>query len=116
MQFEIGRYTSVQPVTAPVAPARAPAVKGTPAPAGADDAVAVAVDTGSAGPPAELRAAIATAAAAYDRLEASGSRLHFALDEQSGTLTVEVHDLAGNVTSTISGDDTLRLAAGEHLN
>jgi hypothetical protein len=114
MRFEIGRYTPTQPVTPPAAPSRAATVDPGPAPVPADSAVAV--ETTSASPPAELHAAIAQAATAYDALEASGSRLHFALDSQTGTLTVEVHDLAGNVTSTISGTDTLRLAAGEHLN
>jgi hypothetical protein len=65
-------------------------------------------------PPGVLRA-IAAAGAAYDRLEASGRRLHFALAPDTGELTVVVLDLEGTPVGTVPAHRVLDLAAGAPL-
>jgi hypothetical protein len=76
---------------------------------------AVAVDTLPTGPPAGVSDAIGVAAQAYDALAASGRSLHFAIDPPSGRLTVELHDLSGNVLSTVAPSQVLAIAGGGEL-
>ncbi|HEX4009239.1 MAG TPA: hypothetical protein VHX62_04495 [Solirubrobacteraceae bacterium] len=65
-------------------------------------------------PPGVLRA-IAGAGTAYDRLEASGRRLHFQLAPDTGELTVVVLDLEGTPVGTVPARRVLDLAAGAPL-
>ncbi len=114
MSFEIG---GIQPAPR-VTPAGAASATGTAATDAATSVQpAVEVDLGgvSDGLPPELRGAFATAAAAWDRLEAAGARLHFSTSGPGGRLSVEVHDLDGTARSTISGSDVLRIASGEEV-
>jgi hypothetical protein len=64
------------------------------------------------GPPPELASSFAVAAAAHQRLEAAGLRLHFAAGIPGRRVTVEVLELGGALRATISGSDALRLAGG----
>jgi len=66
-------------------------------------------------PPAGVLRAIEAAGAAYDRLEASGRRLHFHLAPDSGELTVLVLDLEGAPVGTLPVRRVLDLAAGGSL-
>ena len=99
---------------APVTAARQPAsVQNAASVHGADGAVEI--DTTSATVPVELYDAFSVASAAFDRLAQAGVHLHFSATEGTG-MTVEVQDADGNVRSTISATDTLRLAGGEPFN
>ena len=115
MSFDIGAVDQVQGTQAPTSPAAsAPqAQEALTVEAGHDEAVAV--DTFPASPPPELSDAIAAAAQAYDDLEASGRRLHFAVDPPTGRLSIEVHDLSGNVLSTLTPGEVLDVAGGGQL-
>lgn len=114
MSFDIGGVGQVPgaaPARSPAAAAqRAPVVSGT-----STDQEAVAVDTFPAGPPAEVSDAIGVAARSYDDLAASGRRLHFAVDPPSGRLTVELHDLSGNLLSAVTPRQVLDVAGGADL-
>lgn len=66
-------------------------------------------------PPPEVLDAVGTAAAAYDRLRTDGRRLHFATDPVTGRLSIEVHDLDGNLLTTLPPSRVLDLAAGGSL-
>lgn len=66
-------------------------------------------------PPPEVLEAIAAAAEAYDRLEASGRQLHFSADEETGQLTVQLLDLERNLIGTVPVASVLDLASGTPL-
>jgi hypothetical protein len=68
-----------------------------------------------ASPPPEVLDAIADAAAAYDRLEASGRRMHFDLDAATRRLTLELIDADGNRLRRLTGAQVLELADGKPL-
>jgi flagellar protein FlaG len=72
-------------------------------------------DTIPASPPAEVLDAIDAAWDAYDRLEATGHRLHFASNPRSGRLTVELHDLKDNILGTVPLAKALDVATGTTL-
>jgi hypothetical protein len=76
---------------------------------------AVTVDTFPASPPPEVMDAIAVATQAADRLAADGQALHFQVDPPTGKVTIEVHDLQGNVQSTVSPSKALDIAGGGTL-
>ena len=80
---------------------------------GIDDAVEI--DMIPSSPPPEVLDAIAKAAAAYDKLAASGRHVHFAVDRPTGRLAVQIQDRAGNTLSTITGAQALDLAAGDDI-
>ena len=87
-----------------------------PAPAQAAHAAdTVTVDTIPASPPPEVQAAMGVAAQAYDSLQASGKGLHFKVDEATGKLTVEVHDVHGNLLFQVPASTALDVAAGGSL-
>jgi len=76
---------------------------------------AVTDDTIPSSPPPELANALAVAAQAADRLAASGREIRFRLDGPTGKVTVEVHDLQGNVLSKLAPSKALDVAAGGSL-
>ncbi len=75
----------------------------------------VKVDAIPSAPPPEVHAAMAVAANAYHKLAASGRELSFRVDDRSGKLTVEVHDVHGNVLFTVPASKALDVAAGGSL-
>ncbi len=109
MSFDIGAVGQPQRTVQPGSAA------GTSAPVTAssgDHADAVTVDTLPASPPPELSKEIAAAARAYEDLLASGRRLHFDFESQSGRLKIELSDRDGNVLCTVSPPRALAIAAG----
>ena len=94
----------VDPSEATARAERAPAVSGA-APAASVDAI-------PSGPPADVRAQMAQAQRAYERLAAQGRSLHFGYDE-SGRTTVELRDRDGALLRTLSLSDVVDLASGE---
>jgi hypothetical protein len=116
VSFDIGGVNPAQN-SRPIIPAapQTPATNDS-LPVSGTEADAVEVDTMPASPPDEVMTAISAASSAYDRLEAGGQHLHFALDEPNRGLSVEVHDLSGNVLSTISPSDVLAIAGGATVN
>jgi hypothetical protein len=75
----------------------------------------VKVDMIPSSPPQEVLDAMGKAAQAHDDLKQSGRELHFNVDQSTGKLTVEVHDLNGNVLFTVPASKALEVAAGGSL-
>lgn len=111
MSFDIGSVGRT-PATTPSQPARSSA----PAPAQAAHATdTVTVDTVPASPPEEVHDAIGVANQAYHNLKAAGSELRFKVNEATGKLSVEVHDVHGNVMFTVPASTVLDVASGASL-
>jgi hypothetical protein len=108
MSFDIG---SVPPAASVTASSRAAGAGRTTAakPAFADKAVTV--QTFDPSPPPEVHAAMAQAAQAYDKLQASGHQLAFHLDAHTGHVEIEVHDLEGHVLFTVPPSKALDIAS-----
>jgi len=70
----------------------------------------VSVDTIPDSPPQEVLDAMDAASRAYQKLRAQGRELRFARDADSGRLTIEVHDLDGNLLRTIPPSKLLDVA------
>ena len=96
--------TSSSKATAPAAPAQ---------PARTTDGVTV--DTIPATPPPEVHEAMAIANNVYENLKANGRGMHFRVDEATGRLIVEVHDLHGNLLFSVPPSKALAIAGGESL-
>jgi len=112
MSFDIapvGGTPSSAPLNAPKA--TAPAAPAQPAPA----ADSVTVDAIPASPPPEVHEAMAVANDVYENLKASGRGMHFRIDEATGRLIVEVHDLHGNLLFSVPPSKALAIAGGESL-
>jgi hypothetical protein len=62
-------------------------------------------------PPPEVLAEVDAAAGRADELTRSGRELHFELDEETGRVTIQLRDLAGNVIRIVSPSEALRLAS-----
>jgi uncharacterized FlaG/YvyC family protein len=75
----------------------------------------VTVDTIPSSPPQEVLDAMGRAARAHQQLQSSGRELRFNLDRATGKLTVEVHDINGNVLFTVPASKALEVAAGGSL-
>ena len=111
MSFDIGSVGRT-PATTPSQTARPSA----PPPAQAAHAPdPVSVDTIPASPPEEVHAAIGVANQAYQNLKASGSELRFKINEATGKLSVEVHDVHGNLMFTVPSSTVLDVASGQPL-
>ena len=111
MSYDIGSVGRT-PAPTPSRTARSSA----PAPAQAVHAAdTVTVDTIPASPPPEVQDAIGVANQAYHNLKADGSELRFKIDESTGKLTVEVHDVHGNVLFTVPASTVLDVASGQPL-
>ena len=80
-----------------------------------DSPGAVKLDTIPASPPPEVTQAIVVAADAYDRLATKGAQLSFHVDERTGRLQVDVHDLRGNVLFSVPPSKALDIASGGDL-
>jgi hypothetical protein len=111
MSFDIGSVGRT-PATAPSQATRPSA----PAPAQAAHATdTVTVDTIPATPPPEVQDAIGVANQAYHDLKADGSEMRFKIDEKTGKLRVEVHDVHGNLMFTVPASSVLDVASGQPL-
>jgi flagellar protein FlaG len=66
-------------------------------------------------PPPEVQQAMGVAAQSYDKLQASGRGLHFKVDDATGKLIVEVHDLHGKLMFTVPASKALDIASGGSL-
>jgi uncharacterized FlaG/YvyC family protein len=108
MNFNIGsvRSTGVPPVQGSSA-ARGSKTSATQA----TNQEAVVVDAFSSTPPEEVQAAMATASASYDKLAANDQHISFRIDDRSGKLQIQVHDLNGNVLFDLPPDKALKAAA-----
>ncbi len=76
-----------------------------------DDAVEI--TTMPSSPPPAVLSAVANAAGAYDRLQASGQQLHFGSDPTTGGLTIELQDLSGNPLASVAPSQVLAIADGD---
>jgi hypothetical protein len=76
---------------------------------------AVSVDTMPASPPPEVHDAIGVAAQSYERLQASGHELGFAIDPTTRRVVAEVRDTQGNLLWTVPASKALEIAAGAPL-
>ncbi len=105
----VGQAQSTAPAQGVASAQPAPAT----APTDADQqAVSVELDSSSTAPPPELSGAIATAASAYQTLQSTGRRLHFAIDAPTGRLSIELHDLSGSALKTLNPSQVLAVAGG----
>ena len=111
MSFDIG---SVGGTPAAATPAKSQRPAAVPSPSvGSTDTVTV--DTIPASPPDEVHDAIGLANQAYHNLQASGSELRFKVNEATGKLSVEVHDVHGNLLFTVPASTVLDVASGGSL-
>ena len=111
MSFDIGSVGRT-PASVPTQSARSSA----PAPAqAAHNADTVTVDTIPVSPPPEVHEAMAVANQAYHNLKASGTELRFKINEATGKLSVEVHDVHGNLLFTVPASTALDVASGQPL-
>lgn len=75
----------------------------------------VTVDTLPSRPPVEVLKEMEAASRRYDELRSQQRELHFAHDETSNRVVVEVRDLEGNVLRTIPPSKALDVIAGGPL-
>ncbi len=80
--------------------------------AGSDSVI---VDMIPSSPPPEVHDAIAVAVQSYAQLAATDRQLRFHIDDRTGQVSVEVHDLKGNVLFTVPASKALDIAAGGTL-
>jgi hypothetical protein len=111
MSFDIGSVGRT-PAAAPAS--NSPRPTAVPS-AAAHDADTVTVDTIPASPPDEVHDAIGVANQAYHNLQAAGSELRFRVNESTGKLSVEVHDVNGNLMFTVPASTALDVASGASL-
>ena len=111
MSFDIGSVGRT-PAPTPSQPARSSAPASTQA---AHETDTVTVDTVPASPPQEVQDAMGVANQAYHNLQAAGSELRFRVNESTGKLSVEVHDLHGNLMFTVPASTALDVASGASL-
>jgi hypothetical protein len=113
MSFDIPTVAPATPSPAAGSIASRTAPTGQTVSAAAD--AAVNVDTLPASPPPEVHDAIAVAAQSYEQLAATNRQLSFRIDDRTGKLTVEVHDLKGKILFTVPASKALDVAAGGSL-
>ena len=111
MSFDIGSVGRT-PAAAPSQSARSSASAPTQATQVADT---VTLDTIPASPPPEVQDAIGVADQAYHNLQSEGNELRFKIDDSTGKLTVEVHDVHGNLMFTVPASTVLDVASGQPL-
>jgi len=75
----------------------------------------VTVDTIPSSPPPEVHEAMGVAAQAYDKLQAEGREMRFKVNEGTGKLVVEVHDLHGQLLFQVPASKALEVASGGSL-
>lgn len=114
MSFDIASVERTPHTSAPASASQAPGERtGKSGPVAETDPVVV--DTMPSSPPREVLDEMGTAAHAADRLAKDNRALHFRVDERSGKLTVEVHDLEGKLLFTVPASKALEIAAGGGL-
>ena len=111
MSFDIGSVGGTPAAAAAQGSRRSTAAPSSSAPS----ADTVTVDTIPASPPDEVHDAIGVANQAYHNLKASGSELRFKVNEATGKLSVEVHDVHGNLLFTVPASTVLDVASGGSL-
>ena len=111
MSFDIGSVGRTPAASPAAGSSRPPAAPSSPA----HEADTVTVDTIPASPPDEVHDAIGVANQAYHNLKASGSELRFKVNEATGKLSVEVHDVHGNLMFTVPASTALDVASGASL-
>jgi len=113
MTFEIGQLTIAPAAPAPVAPARVPEA----APVEQVKPVREpdVSDVIPASPPPEVLAEVDAAWERASDLAAQNRELHFARDEASGRLIIEVRTLDGEVLRTIPPSEALNVMSGGTL-
>jgi hypothetical protein len=120
MSLPIGRFTPYQALAASSLAANADrhADSSAKSPTGAG-AVNQSADTSFGDvppvPTPQARAAVDRAAARVDELADQNRELHFTHDEATNRLVVQVRDLDGNVTNTISPTKALDVMSGGEL-
>lgn len=75
----------------------------------------VTVDTIPCSPPPEVREAMDVAVQAYDKLRAAGREMRFNVNDGTGKLVVEIHDLHGNLLFSVPASKALDVASGGSL-
>jgi hypothetical protein len=75
----------------------------------------VTVDTIPSSPPPEVHEAMGVAAQAYDKLQDQGRQMRFKVNEGTGKLVVEIHDLHGNLLFSVPASKALDVAGGGSL-
>jgi uncharacterized FlaG/YvyC family protein len=75
----------------------------------------VTVDTIPSSPPPEVHEAMGVAAQAYDKLQDQGRQMRFKVNEGTGKLVVEVHDLHGQLLFQVPASKALDVASGGSL-
>ncbi|MGZ4182420.1 MAG: hypothetical protein ACXVUL_17255 [Solirubrobacteraceae bacterium] len=75
----------------------------------------VTVDTIPSSPPPEVHEAMGVAAQAYDKLQDQGRQMRFKVNEGTGKLVVEVHDLHGKLLFQVPASKALDVASGGSL-
>ena len=105
MSLEIGRFTSFPPSPGPLRerPEPDPGAPSEPRPAVAEI---------PATPPADVRTQVALAAQRAADLAAANRELHFAKDEETGRIVVQVRELDGRVVRTIPPSRALAMLTG----
>ena len=111
MSFDIGSVGRT-PAAAPAAKTQRPTAVPSQSVESTDT---VTVDTIPASPPDEVHDAIGVANQAYQNLKASGSEMRFKVNEATGKLSVEVHDVHGNLLFTVPTSTVLDVASGGSL-
>jgi hypothetical protein len=105
--------TAVSAATPLLPTGRAPSAR--PAQPADTEAVIVDVSTIPSSPPPEVSDAIAIAGQSHAQLAAAGRQLCFNIDDRTGKVRVEVHDIRGNVLFTIPSSKALEIAEGGSL-
>jgi hypothetical protein len=82
---------------------------------GAHPSESVTVDTIPSSPPPEVHEAMGVAAQAYDKLQAQGQQMRFKVNEGTGKLVVEIHDLHGQLLFQVPSSKALDVASGGSL-
>jgi hypothetical protein len=111
MSFDIAPVGRT-PSTAPVATDKTQSTAPTHAAQASDS---VTVDTIPSSPPPEVHEAMGVAAQAYDDLHAQGRQMRFKVNEGTGKLVVEVHDLHGKLLFQVPASKALDVASGGSL-
>jgi hypothetical protein len=99
----------------PATPLSATPAAAKPAAAVSHPADPVTVDMIPSSPPPEVHEAMGVAANAYDNLQAGGRQMRFKVNEATGRLSVEIHDIHGNLLFTVPSSKALDVAAGGSL-
>ena len=111
MSFDIGSVGGT-PAAAAAAKSQRPAGVASPSVQSTDPVI---VDAIPASPPDEVYDAIGVANQAYHDLQAGGSEMRFKVNEATGKLSVEVHDVHGNLLFTVPASTVLDVASGGSL-